>query len=232
MADMNSTPNFESDDEQSAEQYAEFAEVPEPSATEGEPVDDGAQAAGEDTADDELAVDQGAATVEQGAGEGISADDDGEPEISEADQALLKVAELEEQLARRNADLYNLRQEYNGFVKRSKQENMNARESGVNKVLEALMGVLDDAALARQHDDLTGPAGTIIDKLEATLKINFGLERFGAEGEDFDPNFHEALMSSTSPDVESEQIAQLIQPGYKVGDRVIRPARVGVVAPE
>lgn len=223
MADMNSTPDFESDAEHTgaehtdAQQFAEFAEEPQPSATTEADSDNEPEV----SETDDLAVDQG-----------VSADEDGKPEISEADQALLKVAELEEQLARRNADLYNLRQEYNGFVKRSKQENLNAREGGVNKVLESLMGVLDDAALARQHDDLTGPAGTIVEKLEATLKTNFGLERFGAEGEDFDPNFHEALMSSTSPDVESEQIAQLIQPGYKVGDRVIRPARVGVVAPE
>lgn len=211
--------------------------APEPEENNEHPAGAGEHPAGEQFSGEQDAAEQPTADAQPGAADepsnpGLSAEDDGEPEISEADQALLKVAELEEQLARRNADLYNLRQEYNGFVKRSKQDNMTAREGGIIKVLEALMGVLDDAALARQHNDLTGPAGTIVEKLEATLKTNFNLERFGAEGDEFDPNVHEALMSSTSADVETEQVAQLIQPGYKVGDRVIRPARVGVVAPE
>ncbi|MFY9263162.1 MAG: nucleotide exchange factor GrpE [Actinomycetaceae bacterium] len=155
-----------------------------------------------------------------------------EVELSELDKALLKVAELEEQLARRNADMYNLQQEYNGYVRRSKQDLIMARENGINKVIETLLSVLDDAALAREHGDLTGPAGTIVDKLESTLTTNFKVQRFGEVGEEFDPNFHEALMSQPSAEVENEQIGQLIQPGYKAGDKVIRPARVGVVTPE
>lgn len=163
---------------------------------------------------------------------GATSVDDGEPEISEADQALLKVAELEEQLARRNADLYNLRQEYNGYVKRSKADGLVQYESGINKVIDLLLPVLDDIALARQHDDLEGPTGAIMEKLEGTLRTNVKLERFGAEGDIFDPNLHEALMATTSSEVSEEQVAQLIQPGYKIGDRVIRPARVGVTKPE
>ncbi|SDU78007.1 molecular chaperone GrpE [Arcanobacterium phocae] len=163
---------------------------------------------------------------------GASSVDDGEPEISETDQALLKVAELEEQLARRNADLYNLRQEYNGYVKRSKADGLVQYESGINKVIDLLLPVLDDIALARQHDDLEGPTGAIMEKLEGTLRTNVKLERFGSEGDIFDPNLHEALMATTSSEVSEEQVAQLIQPGYKIGDRVIRPARVGVIKPE
>lgn len=153
-------------------------------------------------------------------------------ELSELDQALLKVAQLEEDLARRNADLYNLRQEYNGYVKRSKADGITQREAGIAKVLDTLLTVLDDAALAREHGDLVGSAGTIVEKLEATLGTNFQLQRYGAVGEEFDPQLHEALMHSTSADVEKEEIAQLIQPGYKYGDRVLRPARVAVVSPE
>ncbi|QRV02335.1 nucleotide exchange factor GrpE [Arcanobacterium phocisimile] len=163
---------------------------------------------------------------------GISAEEDGGPQLSEADQALLKVAELEEQLARRNADLYNLRQEYNGYVKRSKADGVVQYEAGINKVLDLLLPVLDDAELARQHGDLEGPTGAIITKLESTLETNFKMERFGAEGDLFDPNLHEALMATASADVTEEQVSQLIQPGYKVGERVLRPARVGVVKPE
>lgn len=154
------------------------------------------------------------------------------PELSELDQALLKVAELQEQLARRNADVYNLQQEYNGYVKRAKADALNQHELGKAKVLEALIGVLDNAYLAREHGDLEGPAGKVLQELESTLSTNFSMERFGAVGDAFDPAMHEALMHSTSADIEFEQIHVLMQPGYRVGDRVLRPARVGVVSPE
>lgn len=157
---------------------------------------------------------------------------DGAPELTELDQALLKVAELEEDLARRNADVYNLQQEYNGYVKRSKAEGRVQYDNGITKVLDTLLSVLDDAALARQHGDLDGPAGTIVDKLEQTLETNFQLVRYGEPGDEFDPELHDALMNQTSADVDSQQIAQLIQPGYRQGSKVIRPARVGVVSPE
>ena len=155
----------------------------------------------------------------------------GGEEISELDKALLENAELSENLARRNADLYNLQQEYAGFVKRSKAEALIHYESGMVKVLETLLSVLDDAYLARQHGDVTGPAGTIIDKLEATLETNFALVRYGKEGDDFDPELYEALMNESSEDVEKQQVLHVIQPGYKKGERVIRPARVAVVSP-
>ncbi len=157
---------------------------------------------------------------------------DGPSDLTELDQALLKVAELEEDLARRTADVYNLQQEYNGYVKRSKADGLVQYDNGVTKVLDTLLSVLDDAALARKHGDLDGPAGTIVEKLEQTLETNFQLVRYGAEGDEFDPELHDALMNQTSPDVDTQQIAQLIQPGYKQGDKVIRPARVGVVSPE
>ena len=155
-----------------------------------------------------------------------------EGDLSELDMQIMKVAELEEQLARRNADLYNLRQEYNGYVKRSKVDGLAQRDLGISKVLETLMSVLDDAYLAREHGDLIGAAGTIVEKLEQTLKTNFQLERFGKVGDIFDPQLHEALMSQASAEVESEQISQLIQPGYRQGEKILRPARVGVVTPE
>ena len=160
----------------------------------------------------------------------------GEPEpeleLSELDKALLKQAELEEQLARRNADLYNLQQEYAGYVRRSKSEALGQFELGKAKVIEALVGVLDNAALAREHGELEGPAGKVVEELESTLATNFGVERFGAVGDAFDPAIHEALMHSTSADVETEQVQILMQPGYRMGEKLLRPARVGVVSPE
>lgn len=157
------------------------------------------------------------------------------PETSEEIDPLLEaqaqIIDLEDQVARARAETYNVQQQYNGYVRRSKTEQAEAKNAGVASVLTNLMSVLDDIELARQHDDLDGPAGSIALKLENVLKTNHGLERFGAEGDPFDPTIHEALMHSVG-EVETEQIGTLIQPGYKIGDKIIRPARVGVVSPE
>ncbi|MDD7384728.1 MAG: nucleotide exchange factor GrpE [Actinomycetaceae bacterium] len=167
---------------------------------------------------------------------GSSAASDGSHSSDVADdplaEAMNTIADLQDQLARRKADLYNVQQEYSNYVKRSKQEAVTHRANGESKVLEELLPVLDDIQLAREHGDAEGTAGLIFDKLENTLKTNFHLERFGAAGDAFDPQIHEALMHQTSADVESEQIQMVIQPGYKADDRLIRAARVGVVSPE
>ncbi|MDP9800708.1 molecular chaperone GrpE [Arcanobacterium wilhelmae] len=194
---------------------------------------EGAEQAGVEQANETGATEPGEDATEAAGGEPAA------DELSPLDTALLrvtelevKVADLEDKLARANASEYNLRQEYNGYVKRSKAEGMSRYESGQAKVIEALLSVLDDAALARQHGDLEGPSALIVDKLENMLKTNFKVERFGAEGDPFDPELHEALMHSTSAEVEAEQVAQLIQPGYKMGEKLLRAARVGVVSPE
>ncbi len=161
-----------------------------------------------------------------------STEEEIEVELSELDKALLRIADLEDQVSRRKADLYNLQQEYSAYVKRTKQESLKQHANGVKKVLEALLGVLDNAHLARDHGELSGPAGKVIEELENTLKTNFALARFGEVGEEFDPLKHEALMHQTSTEVETQQVAQLIQPGYTYAETVLRPARVGVVSPE
>ncbi|XCB30838.1 nucleotide exchange factor GrpE [Arcanobacterium hippocoleae] len=152
--------------------------------------------------------------------------------LSELDQALLEAADLKEQLARRNADLYNVQQEYSNYVKRTRLEAQAHKEAGVQKVLETLFSVLDNAALAREHGELTGPAGKVVAELENTLRTNFSLERFGSVGDEFDPTIHEALMHQTSADAEKEEVSVLIQAGYKQGEKILRPARVGVISPE
>ena len=147
-------------------------------------------------------------------------------------EAMDTISNLEAELARARADLYNLTQEYNGYVKRSKADGLARYDEGIAKVANTLLAVLDDAQLARDHEDLTGTAGRIVEKLEQTLETNFKIQRFGAEGDSFDPTIHEALMHSTSPEVSSDQVGTLIQPGYRMGEKLLRPARVGVVSPE
>lgn len=140
-------------------------------------------------------------------------------------------AERLEELQRSQAAYYNLEQQYSGFVKRSKADALAAHERGVHTIVEALIPVLDDIELARQHGDLTGPFVSIAEKLEGTLG-RFGVVRYGEVGETFDPAVHEALMHSHSADVTESTVQMVLQPGYRTPDRVIRAARVAVVDPE
>lgn len=140
-------------------------------------------------------------------------------------------AERLEELRRANAAHYNLEQQYSAYVKRSKADALAAQDRGVASVAEALIPVLDDIELARQHGDLTGPFASIAEKLESTLG-RFGVERYGAAGEVFDPAVHEALMHSHSADVTESTVQMVLQPGYRTADRVLRAARVAVVDPE
>ena len=147
-------------------------------------------------------------------------------------EAMSTISTLEDQLKRAQASLYNTETEYTNYVRRSKQEAGAHRDSGTLKVIEALLPVLDDVELARQHGDLEGPTGLIAEKVEQILFSTFKVARFGAVGDEFDPEYHEALMNRSSADATSQTIETLIQPGYTVADKVLRPARIGVVSPE
>lgn len=95
--------------------------------------------------------------------------------------------------------------------------------------------MLDDIQGARDHGDLTeGPFAAIADKLETTLG-RFGFERYGAVGEAFDPEHHEALMHIEAELPEGSTtttVVIVLQPGYRAGNRILRPARVAVADPD
>ena len=146
-------------------------------------------------------------------------------------QAEKLAAERLEDLQRAQAAHYNLEQQYNAYVKRSKAEALAAHDRGVATVGEALIPVLDDIELSRQHGDLTGPFASIAEKLESTLQ-RLGIERYGEVGETFDPAVHEALMHGHSADVTEPTVQQVLQPGYRTPGRILRAARVAVVDPE
>ena len=70
----------------------------------------------------------------------------------------------------------------------------------------------------------------VAQKLKAAGE-KFGLVSFGEKGEDFDPEIHDALVQNPSPDVTKPQVADVIEPGYKIQDRLLRPAKVAVFLP-
>ncbi|WP_024286526.1 nucleotide exchange factor GrpE [Cellulomonas sp. KRMCY2] len=129
-------------------------------------------------------------------------------------------------------DLQRLQAEYVNYRKRVERDRLVARDQTVVAMVEALIGVLDEIDLARKHGELTeGPFASIAEKLEATLG-RFGWESYGAEGETFDPTVHEALMHQHSDDVTEPTVVAVLQPGHRVGDRIVRAARVSVAEPE
>ena len=160
-----------------------------------------------------------------------SSPDEGEAGDDPLAQAQAQAAQAADDLARARADLYNLQQEYQGFVRRSREGAASYRDAGAAGVVEALIPVLDEIELARQHGDLTGTFETTAGKLESILAEKYSLERFGAVGEVFDPTLHEALMATESSEVTEPTIATVLQPGYRLGERVVRAARVQVANP-
>jgi molecular chaperone GrpE len=137
--------------------------------------------------------------------------------------------------AERLADLQRLQAEYANYRKRVDRDRATIRDVAVASVIESLLPVLDDIHLARQHGDLeAGPLASIADKLEATLG-KYGVERFGEPGAAFDPAVHDALMhvdEELAAGTEVTTVVGVLQPGYRIGDRVVRPARVSVADPK
>lgn len=136
--------------------------------------------------------------------------------------------------AERLADLQRTQAEYFNYKKRVERDREAQKDATTARVLESLLPVLDDIYLAREHGDLEGsPFEKIADKLDSTL-TKLGLTPFGAVGEPFDPTHHEALMhvqAEVPEGAEGTTIVQVMQPGYRLGDRMVRPARVAVADP-
>ncbi len=141
--------------------------------------------------------------------------------------------------AERLSDLQRLQAEYVNYKRRVDRDRAVVQERAVRDVLESVLPALDDIHAAREHGDLVGPFAAIADKLEATLG-KYGLERFGAKGEQFDPMRHEALMHAPWPtddtdlptDATATTVVMVLQPGYRAGEQVLRPARVSVADPD
>ena len=141
------------------------------------------------------------------------------------------IAAAEAIAAERLDDLLRLQAEYVNYRKRVDRDRSVARDQTVVQMAEALIPVLDDIALARQHGELVdGPFASIAEKLEQVL-TRFEVVRYGAVGEAFDPNVHEALMHQHSSEVTGPTVVQVLQDGYRIGARIVRAARVAVAEP-
>ena len=153
-------------------------------------------------------------------------------ELSDADAALLAeaerdlVGEYRDRAARAEAELKN-------FRTRVERDRVANREAVIVEVIRTLLPAIDDLDRADAHGDLTegSPLAIVAQKLRAGFD-RYGLRRIGEVGEAFDPQVHEAIVQVPTAGVTSNTVADVIEPGYALGERLIRAAKVAVSVPE
>ena len=153
--------------------------------------------------------------------------------VAEVTEEAVEAAPVQETdpVAALTADLQRLQAEYANYRKRVERDRAVAHELAIGLVLTELLATLDDIDRAASHNELTGGFKAVADQLTA-ITNRLGLEKYGTEGEAFDPQIHEALMHDTSSDVATATATKILQPGYKYKERILRPARVAVTEPE
>ncbi|GAA2434354.1 nucleotide exchange factor GrpE [Streptomyces sp. NPDC007076] len=163
-----------------------------------------------------------------------SSSEEGAPPAGDGVQTVGLTAQLDQvrtALNERTGDLQRLQAEYQNYRRRVERDRATVKEIAVAGLLSELLPVLDDVGRARDHGELVGGFKSVAESLE-TVVAKLGLQQFGKEGEPFDPTIHEALMHSYAPDVTETTCVAILQPGYRIGERTIRPARVAVAEPQ
>jgi molecular chaperone GrpE len=156
------------------------------------------------------------------AGEQVPAEDLAGGAPADEETAALRTA-----LAERTADLQRLQAEYVNYRRRVDRDRALVQDQAVAGVLTGLLPVLDDIGRARQHGELEGGFKAVAEAVVGVADKH-GLVVYGEVGDPFDPLLHEALMQVDDPDVTEPTCVQVLQPGYRLGERVLRPARVAV----
>ena len=129
------------------------------------------------------------------------------------------------------ADLQRLQAEFVNYKSRVERDRDVARNSAIAEVLRAILPALDDLSRAEAHGDLEGsPFAAVVGKLRNAVD-KFGLKAFGEKGDKFDPEIHNALVQTPSAEVTENVIADVVEPGFMLGDRLLRPAMVAVNIP-
>jgi molecular chaperone GrpE len=165
-------------------------------------------------------------------GDDMASAGDNQSESPESAALAQEVAETKDKLLRALAEMENLR-------RRTEREVTDARTYGVTGLARDLIGVADDLRRALDAADesaaiIDGPAKTLCDGVELIerqfLKVleKHGVRMFDPQGARFDPNVHQALFEVPDAEIPAGSVVQVIQPGFMIGDRVLRPAMVGV----
>ena len=185
---------------------------------------DSAASATSDSADSAATAANAASSESQENGDAADgATQDGEDTLTPLGQAKKEAAEYLEALQRERAEFIN-------FRNRSQKEQERFRQHGIIDVLTALLPALDDIDRIREHSEMDESFKAVSAKIDKAFE-KFGVEKFGEKGEDFDPTKHEAILHKPDDSAEKETVDTVVEAGYRIGDRVIRAARVVVASP-
>ena len=186
---------------------------------------DSAASATSDSADSASTAANAASSESQENGDAADgATQDGEDTLTPLGQAKKEAAEYLEALQRERAEFIN-------FRNRSQKEQERFRQHGIIDVLTALLPALDDIDRIREHSEMDESFKAVSAKIDKAFE-KFGVEKFGEKGEDFDPTKHDAILHKPDPQAEKETVDTVVEAGYRIGDRVIRAARVVVASPQ
>ena len=152
------------------------------------------------------------------------ADHDKDGSLTPLGQAKKEAAEYLEALQRERAEFINYRNRMN-------KEREQSRQYGIVDVLTSLLPALDDIDRIREHGQMDDSFKAVATKIDKTF-AKFGVEKFGEKGEDFDPTKHEAVLQKPDPEAKKETVDTVVEAGYRIGDRVVRAARVVVSMPQ
>jgi len=144
---------------------------------------------------------------------------------------ILNAAEPKSKEAELLSDLQRLQAEFVNYKNRVERDRDVARNNAIAEVIRAFLPALDDLSRAEKHGDLVdSPFLAVVTKLR-NAGDKFGLKSFGAKGDKFDPEVHNALVQTPSTDVTETVIADVVEPGFMLGERLLRPAMVAVFIP-
>lgn len=203
-------------DPSDAEATAQASSGADASAESGSAQDSAAQAPSNEGADAAPAAAEGEKTDE---GQSDSADT-----LTPLGKAKKEAADYLEALQRERAEFINYRN-------RTQKEQERFRQHGIIDVLTALLPALDDIDRIREHSEMDDSFKAVATKIDKAFE-KFGVEKFGEKGEDFDPTKHDAILHKPDADAEKETVDTVVEAGYRIGDRVIRAARVVVASPQ
>lgn len=162
-------------------------------------------------------------------------EDSGEEQVDAIDQELADLVEETGPISKEAellADLQRLQAEFVNYKARVERDRDLARTSAIAEVIRAYLPALDDLERAESHGDLEGsPFAAVVSKLRGAGE-KFGLKRIGEKGEKFNPELHNALVQNPSEEVSEAEIAEVIEPGFMLQDRLLRPAMVSVLVPK
>jgi molecular chaperone GrpE len=157
--------------------------------------------------------------------------DDANDEFPLTVDDIINATEPQSKEAELLADLQRLQAEFVNYKNRVERDRDVARNSAIAEVIRAYLPALDDLTRAENHGDLEGsPFAAVVTKLR-NAGDKFGLKTFGAKGDKFDPEIHNALVQTPSADVTETVVADVVEPGFMLGDRLLRPAMVAVFIP-